>query len=174
MVLGSISIFIVGLPGITSYLRLLRFYGTTESGFGSYPQYMHNLRALLQYYAPFSYARYAWVALIIPITISTMWLNASAADEERSTVALWVGNFLAMMLLTPHLYAHDLTLMIVPSCFNFKNVGWLDSLVYSIVVYFHRCFSNFVVRYWTQDTASGTHDLSRRLLTVYLDRLEDK
>jgi hypothetical protein len=129
MVLGSISIFVVGLPGITSYLRLLRFYGTTESGFGSYPQYMHNLRALLQYYTPFSYARYAWVALIIPITISTMWLNASAADEERSTVALWVGNFLAMMLLTPHLYAHDLTLMIVPAALILKtwdgSIPWI-------------------------------------------------
>ncbi len=114
-ILGSISVWIVGVPGIVSYMRLLEYYGTTESGFGSYPQYMHNLRALAQYYVPFAYARYVWLALIIPMTLSTLWLNARAADDERSNSALWVANFLAMLLLTPHLYAHDLTLMMVPA-----------------------------------------------------------
>lgn len=136
IILVSISIWIVGIPGIVSYLQLLRFYGTTESGFGSYPQYMHNLRALVQYYTSFSYARYAWVALVIPIAVSTMWLNASAPDEERSTAALWVANFVAMMLLTPHLYAHDLTLMIVPTALILKMCdGSIPWFVPSLLIF---------------------------------------
>jgi hypothetical protein len=44
---------------------------------------------------------------------------------------LWIGNFLAVMLLTPHLYAHDLVLMIVPGAYILKLCGnpvpWFSS-----------------------------------------------
>jgi hypothetical protein len=81
---------------------------------------MHNLRALVQYYVPFSYARYIWLALVVLIAAFTMWLNANPHSDARNTSILWIGNFLAMMLITPHFYPHDLVLMIVPSAFILK------------------------------------------------------
>jgi len=117
---GLMSITLVGLPGISEYLELLKFYGTAERGFGSYPEHMHNLRALVQYFVPFAYARYVWLAFILPIAGLTMWLNARAGNEAGNAAFLWIGNFLAVMLLTPHLYGHDLVLMIVPSAYILK------------------------------------------------------
>jgi hypothetical protein len=117
----AVSILLVGVPGIVEYLQLLKFYGTSESGFGSYPRYMHNLRALVQYLIPFSHVPSVWLALVIPITGLTMWLNATAHQQAGKAALLWTANFIAAMLITPHLYPHDLALMIVPSAFILKN-----------------------------------------------------
>jgi len=118
-----LSVVLVGTEGISQYLQLLRFYSTTESGFGSYPEKMHNLRALVQYFAPFSLAPYLWVAMVVPIALLTMWLNASKVDGDDKTAFLWIGNFLTMMLITPHLYSHDLSFLLVPSALTLKLSG---------------------------------------------------
>jgi Glycosyltransferase family 87 len=135
--LGIVSIVLVGRTGIADYLQLLKFYATTESGSGSYPEHMHNLRALVQYYVPFSYARYFWLALVVPIAALTMWLNTVTDNDAKNAGFLWVGNFLAMMLLTPHLYGHDLVLMIVPAAYILKVCGdpvpWFAPLTLIVV-----------------------------------------
>lgn len=112
--LGGFSIALVGATGIGQYLSLLRYYGATESGFGSDPKSMHNLRALAQYFVPFAYASYLWVALVVPVALATMSLNSQAREHDISRTFLWIGNFLAAMLLTPHLYSHDLVFLMVP------------------------------------------------------------
>jgi len=121
--LSVFSLILVGAAGIGEYLHLLKFYGTTESGFGSYPRDMHNLRALVQYLVPFEYALYLWLGLVIPVAIATMWMNAQTRAAETSRLHLWIGNFMAIMLLTPHLYPHDLALLIVPSALVLKLRG---------------------------------------------------
>ena len=126
MVVASLCVFsviLVGTEGISEYLRLLKFYGTTESGFGSYPRDMHNLRALVQYLVPFAYAPYLWLLLAAPVALGTMWLNAHASSSEAADAFVWIGNFFAIMLLTPHLYPHDLSLLIVPSALILKLRG---------------------------------------------------
>lgn len=116
----AISVSIVGIPAIIEYLQLLKFYGTSESGFGSYPRSMHNLRALVQYLVPFSYAAYFWLALVIPILCLTMWLNATNRQRAKNSALLWSANFIAAMLIAPHLYPHDLALLVVPSAYILK------------------------------------------------------
>jgi len=113
--LGGFSVALVGAEGISEYLSLLRIYSTTESGFGSYPRDMHNLRALVQYFAPFTYATYFWLALVVLLAMATMWLNAQAYENDIPRTFLWIGNFLAAMQLTPHLYTHDLAFLLVPN-----------------------------------------------------------
>jgi alpha-1,2-mannosyltransferase len=115
-----LSLLLVGPEGISEYLRLLKFYGTTESGFGSYPRDMHNLRALVQYLVPFEYALYLWLGFAIPVAMATMWMNAQTRATQTARLYLWIGNFMAIMLLTPHLYPHDLALLIVPSAVVLK------------------------------------------------------
>lgn len=121
--LALLSVMLVGIAGIGEYLQLLRFYSTTPSGFGSYPEKMHNLRALVQYFAPFSLAPYFWFALVIPIGVVTMWINARKVENGRLSAFLWIANFLAMMLITPHLYSHDLSFLIVPMALLLKLAG---------------------------------------------------
>lgn len=118
-----LSLVLVGTEGITHYLQLLRFYSTTESGFGSYPEKMHNLRALVQYSVPFTLVPYLWVVMVVSIAGLTMWLNASRVENDDKAAFLWVGNFLATMLITPHLYPHDLSFLIVPSALALKLSG---------------------------------------------------
>jgi|GEM_PF-1313553 len=118
--LCALSVLLVGLAGITEYFQLLKFYATSESGFGSYPERMHNLRALVQYYIPFSHAHYGWLAFVIPIAALTMWINALDRGLGQTSAYLWIANFAAAMLLTPHLYPHDLALVIVPSAFMLR------------------------------------------------------
>jgi hypothetical protein len=52
-----------------------------------------------------------------------MWLNARASSSEAADAFVWIGNFLAIMLLTPHLYPHDLSLLIVPNALILKLRG---------------------------------------------------
>jgi hypothetical protein len=52
--------------------------------------------------------------------MATMWMNAQTRASETARLHLWIGNFVAMMLLTPHLYPHDLVLLIVPSALVLK------------------------------------------------------
>lgn len=126
-ILVVFSLILVGAEGIGEYLHLLKFYGTTESGFGSYPRDMHNLRALVQYSVPFEYALYLWLVLAVPVAMATMWMNAQTRANESSGLHLWIGNFMAIMLLTPHLYPHDLALLIVPTALVLKLRGDLPS-----------------------------------------------
>lgn len=121
--LALLSVAIVGTHGIREYIDLLRFYSTTPSGFGSYPEKMHNLRALVQYWVPFHWAFYVWFALVIPIGLLTAWMNTRVTRDSQTVAVLWIGNFLAMMLITPHLYAHDLVLLLIPSAWVLKLSG---------------------------------------------------
>jgi hypothetical protein len=62
-------------------------------------------------------------------------LRGSQNDEEEH-VALWMRNLLAMMLLTPHLYAHDLTLMVVPTALFLRMWdGPIPWLVPSLLIF---------------------------------------
>jgi len=121
--LALLSVVLVGTRGIDEYIALLKFYSTTPSGFGSYPEKMHNLRALVQYWVPFHVAPYVWLALVMLIGLLTVWMNALRKQDSQASAIVWIGNFLAMMLITPHLYSHDLVLLLIPSALVLKLSG---------------------------------------------------
>jgi hypothetical protein len=121
--LALLSAVLVGTRGIGEYIGLLKFYSTTPSGFGSYPEKMHNLRALVQYWVPFHVALYVWLALVVVIGLLTVWMNTLRNQDAQASAVLWIGNFLAMMLITPHLYSHDLVLLLIPSALVLKLAG---------------------------------------------------
>src|SRR5581483_1058592 len=49
---------------------------------------------------------------------------------------------------------------------NFKNPGWFDPLVYSVVIYLYRGLSRFVVCHRTPSAAAGADDPFHRLCPV--------
>lgn len=140
VVLAGFSVFLVGWVGISQYVSLLTTYLTVERGYGSYPEAMHNLRAVAQYAAPFAWSRYLWVALVLPVLTATFYINVRPSLNERTNAILWIGNFVASALITPHLYPHDLAILIIPAAFALKTFGspvpvWLILLLVVLGVY---------------------------------------
>jgi hypothetical protein len=121
LIIGSITI--VGWVGIEQYLSLIGTYLTIERGYGSYPEAMHNLRALAQYIVPFPWSRYLGLTLTGCVIAAAFLLNRRRHGDPRIVAVQWIGNFVAGILITPHLYPHDLAILIVPTTFAVKLYG---------------------------------------------------
>jgi len=117
------SVIIVGWVGIEQYLSLIGTYLSIERGYGSYPEAMHNLRALAQYVVPFPWSRYFGLTLTGCVIAAAFLLNRRIHGDPRIVAVQWIGNFVAGVLITPHLYPHDLAILIVPTAFAFKLYG---------------------------------------------------
>lgn len=118
-----ISVMLVGWAGIEQYLSLVGTYLTIERGYGSYPEAMHNLRALAQYAIPFPWSRYFGLTLTGCVIAAAFVLNRLPHSDPRIVAMQWIGNFVAGVLITPHLYPHDLAILIVPTAFAVKLYG---------------------------------------------------
>jgi hypothetical protein len=117
------SVIIVGWVGIEQYLSLIGTYLSIERGYGSYPEAMHNLRALAQYVVPFPWSRYFGLTLTGCVIAAAFLLNRPLHRDPRNVALQWIGNFIAGVLITPHLYPHDLAILIVPTAFAVKLYG---------------------------------------------------
>jgi glycosyl transferase family 87 len=140
IVLSLCSVVIVGFSGIVQYVELLTTYLTKEQGHGSYPETMQNLRALAQYAVPFYWAPKLWLALILPVIAATVLLNVRLCAGPNTTAVQWIGNFAASVLIAPHLNAHDLSVLIIPTAFALKHFGdpvpsWLVLLLLGLGIY---------------------------------------
>jgi hypothetical protein len=81
---------------------------------------MHNLRALVYFGFAEPHASYIWFASSALVAVGVYLLNATNRKDETASGALWIGNVAAMLLLSPHLHAHDLALLAVPSAWVLK------------------------------------------------------
>jgi glycosyl transferase family 87 len=118
-----ISWLLVGSSGIVQYVDLLTGYLTKKEGHGSYPESMQNLRALVQYAAPFQWVPYLWFALVLPIVALIFLLNARLCTEPKTNAVQWIGNFAASVLIAPHFNGHDLAVLMIPTAFALKLCG---------------------------------------------------
>ena len=135
-----LSVILVSWAGIEQYLNLIGTYLTIERGYGSYPEAMQNLRALVQYAVPFPLSRYFVLILTGCVIVAAILLNRPMHAEPRIVAAQWIGNFVAGILITPHLYPHDLAILIVPTAFAIKLYGetlpaWLFVLLIALGFY---------------------------------------
>jgi hypothetical protein len=55
------------------------------------------------------------------VAVGLYLLNAANRNDETTTGARSIGNVAAMLLLSPHLHAHDLALLAVPSAWVLKR-----------------------------------------------------
>jgi hypothetical protein len=118
--LAGLSVFLVGWDGINEYIRLAQRFGATETDLGTNPRDMHNLRALVYYTLPSAMVMPSWIAVTVLVVAGVLLLNAQVRDDEHRTAAQWAGNLLAIVLLSPHLHAHDLALLIPAAAFVLK------------------------------------------------------
>ena len=119
--LAVASVLLVGWDGISEYFRIARRFGGLQSDLGTNPQDMHNLRALVHYALPAPLIIPAWIGAAMLVAGGVLLLNTKVRADEVGAASQWVGNFSAIVLLSPHLHSHDLALLIPAHAFILKT-----------------------------------------------------
>jgi hypothetical protein len=125
--LGLVSLFIIGLEGLDDYFTVSRLGMSGEEFMhikrAEQPERMHNLRALTYFFfaAPGRY--YIWWIATVSVTAFVILISRAQDGVEGISLRQWTSILAAMILVTPHLHDHDLTLLIVPMAFYLKRDG---------------------------------------------------
>ncbi|HEV8721625.1 MAG TPA: glycosyltransferase family 87 protein [Candidatus Binatia bacterium] len=129
--LGLVSLAAVGLAGIERYLALSTRAMAGEDYLHIQPERMHNLRALAYFFFTVPWRDYIW--WILALGVMGLVVARSWADDDLHEISLrqWTSILVALILVTPHLHDHDLTLLIVPSAFFLK---WAGDVVAPVVL----------------------------------------
>jgi Glycosyltransferase family 87 len=132
--LGLVSLAAVGLTGIERYLALSSRAMAGEDYLHIQPERMHNLRALAYFFFTVRWRDYIW--WIVALGVMGLVIVRSWANDELHGISLrqWTSILVALILVTPHLHDHDLTLLIVPSAFFLKWAGDVVAPVVSLAL----------------------------------------
>ena len=125
--LGLISSFVIGLEGIKQYLLASHQAISAESYFPhmrpEQPERMHNLRALAYFFFAAPWRDYVWwisTLVVIARVVLNEWEREGA---DKNSPRRWLIILCVLILATPHLHDHDITLLIVPVAFALKWTG---------------------------------------------------
>jgi hypothetical protein len=132
--LGLVSVAAVGLTGIEQYLALSTRAMAGEDYLHIQPERMHNLRALAYFFFTVPWRDYVWWILALGgmgLVVVRSWAND---DLKGISLRQWTSILVALILVTPHLHDHDLTLLIVPSAFFLKWAGDVVAPVVSLAL----------------------------------------
>jgi Glycosyltransferase family 87 len=132
--LGLVSLAAVGLTGIERYLALSTRAMAGEDYLHIQPERMHNLRALAYFFFTVRWRDYIW--WIVALGVMGLVIVRSWANDELHGISLrqWTSILVVLILVTPHLHDHDLTLLIVPSAFFLKWAGDVVAPVVSLAL----------------------------------------
>lgn len=123
-VLALVSLFLMGLEGLEHYVAASREAWSADNFLNimrpEQPERMHNLRALAYYVISAPWREYIWLALTLAVIgmIAYQCLQHNAISN-----ASWLKVLIGVILVTPHLHDHDMTLFIVPASFLLKLGG---------------------------------------------------
>jgi hypothetical protein len=118
-----ISLVGVGADGIKDYLALSAQAAAGNDYLRIEPEGMHNLRALTYFFFPAPWRNAVWWAGTIVLV--ALIVARSRASEKPNGIffAEWITIAAALILVSPHLHSHDLTLLIIPFALVLKQVG---------------------------------------------------
>ena len=125
--LGLVSLFAIGLQGLENYFTVSRRAMSGEDYFHimrpEQPERMHNLRALTYFFFAAPWKDYIWwISTVAGIALVTL-ISRARDGVDGISLRRWTIILTALILVTPHLHDHDLTLLIIPSAFFLKWVG---------------------------------------------------
>jgi hypothetical protein len=117
IVLAVFSFALVGSTGMRRFVDLMLQALGGNDRLGVHADKMHNLRALSIYFLPYPWANYLWLALSIGVCGLTIRIcrQFDNSQENVTTKGFWI--MVALLLVSPHLHTHDLTLLILPLAF---------------------------------------------------------
>jgi len=125
--LGLVSLFTIGLDGLEQYITVSRRVTSGEDYFHimrpEQPERMHNLRALTFFFFTTPWKDYIWwISTVAGIALVTL-ISRARDGVDGISLRQWTIILAALILVTPHLHDHDLTLLILPSAFFLKWAG---------------------------------------------------
>jgi hypothetical protein len=83
---------------------------------------MHNLRVLVIYALPEAWQVLTWWILSAIVVALLAWINWPTAKHTEDHGTRWIVNCLGLLIVLPHLFTHDLTLLIVPCALLLSKV----------------------------------------------------
>lgn len=118
-----ISLLGVGVDGVKDYLALSAQAAAGDDRLRIEPEGMHNLRALTYFFFPAPWRDAVWWAgtfLLIALIVAR-----SRASEKPNGIFFpeWISIAAALILISPHLHSHDLTLLTIPFALILKQAG---------------------------------------------------
>jgi hypothetical protein len=104
----------LGTEITADYIRLLRHMVTHDADWWSEWRAMHNLRALTTFWLVPNWHIYTWWGGVATILALIAWVNWHRHQQPNSFAARWIINSLALLVVSPHLFTHDLSVLIIP------------------------------------------------------------
>ena len=104
----------IGLEASAQYVQLARRMVTADSDWWNQWRGMHNLRVLVIYGLPPAWHAVTWWISSAIVVGILMWINWPEAKHSHDHATRWIVNCLGLLIVLPHLFTHDLTLLIIP------------------------------------------------------------
>jgi hypothetical protein len=104
---------LLGMKAFTDFLQIAHVTAT-QNTWANPVEAMHNLKALTAVWLPTRWSPFAWWSISAVVLTTIGWINLRAHRKGYDFELLWIINSLALLLLSPHLFTHDLSLLIVP------------------------------------------------------------
>jgi glycosyl transferase family 87 len=105
---------LVGIEASQRYFELARHMMTADDDWWNQWRAMHNLRALTIYWLPSAWQAPVWWAGIALTLSAIIFFNVRLQKNLDGFAAIWIINILGLMIILPHLFTHDLSLLILP------------------------------------------------------------
>jgi hypothetical protein len=113
LIIGGFAL--IGLETTKQYFSLAQRMVSADNDWWNQWRAMHNLRALTIYWLPGNWQPYVWAAGCVGVIAAVILINLRAGENPRDFAARWIVNLLGLLIVIPHLFTHDLTLLVVPA-----------------------------------------------------------
>src|SRR5262245_34454220 len=114
VLLTAIAFLLISVDSLWQYLSLARRMATIEQDWWNQLRSMHNLRALAITWLPAGWKDYGWALSSALVIVGICWVNFRDRRRTGEFRWRWITTLLGLLLVTPHLFTHDLTLVILP------------------------------------------------------------
>jgi hypothetical protein len=112
----------LGSEATADYIRLIQHMVTHDADWWSEWRTMHNLRALTSFWLAPPWHIYGWWGCVAIILALVTWVNRRTDEQPNGFAVRWIVNILALLLVAPHFFTHDLSLLIIP-CALLLSIG---------------------------------------------------
>jgi hypothetical protein len=112
----------IGFDGSAQYFQLASRMVSADSDWWNQWRGMHNLRVLVIYSLPKIWQAVTWWFLSAIVVAILAWVNWPTAKHTEDHGTRWIVNCLGLLIVLPHLFTHDLTLLIVPCALLLSKV----------------------------------------------------
>jgi hypothetical protein len=103
----------IGFDATKNYLRVAQNF-TFQTGWSNEPRAMHNWKAIAITWFPNSWQTQAQWLGNLGLIATVLIVNSKANRLPNGRELSWITNVVALLLVSPHLFTHDLTLLVIP------------------------------------------------------------